>query len=259
VLKITDAARAFYNASKKIQAPSVTWTIFKKTFQSTFRDVRTDQFHFNQLQMARQKKGETPQIFADRFRILAQRTVPQVGDPELQKLHYQQADRMLLASFTAGLAGTPGRQVSFSMPKNLEEALKVAITVDQAELQEWCDQAFYVDPEGGERRQVNWSPKGARSGNFRGKRQRTADSSRRSNQGSRGGESQTQFSGPRKCFACGGVVHFARVCPSKQSHQNTRVVSKGSSQRTTPKRENKAKPQGSQKPKEPKDGQPSEN
>jgi hypothetical protein len=130
VLKIKDASRAFYNASKELQAPSVTWTIFKKTFQSRFRDVRTDQYHFNQLQMARQKKGETPQEFADRLRILAQRTVPQVDDPELQKLHYQQADRMLLASFTAGLSGTPGRQVRFTMPKNLEDALKVAITVD---------------------------------------------------------------------------------------------------------------------------------
>jgi hypothetical protein len=145
------------------------------------------------------------------------------------------------------------------MPKNLEDALKVAITVDQAELQERRDQAFYVDSDGGERRQVNRSPNGARSGNISGKRARTADSIRRSNQGSRGGESQTQFAGPRKCFECGGVGHFARVCPSKQSHLNTRVVSKGSSQKTTAKRETKAKPQRSQKPKEPKDGQPSEN
>jgi hypothetical protein len=74
VLKLTDAARAFYNASSELQAPDIRWASFKKTFQSRFRDVRTDQYHFNQLQIARQKKGLTPQEFADRCRNLAQRS-----------------------------------------------------------------------------------------------------------------------------------------------------------------------------------------
>jgi hypothetical protein len=39
------------------------------------------------------------------------KTVPQVENAELQKLYYEQADRMLLASFTAGLSGVAGRQV----------------------------------------------------------------------------------------------------------------------------------------------------
>jgi hypothetical protein len=92
VLKLSDAARAFYNASSELQAHNVTvWDIFKKSFQSRFRDVRTDQFHFNQLQMARQKKGETPQEFADRCRNLALRTVPQTENADLQKQYYEQA------------------------------------------------------------------------------------------------------------------------------------------------------------------------
>jgi hypothetical protein len=52
----------------------------------------------------------------------------------LQKLHYEHAERMLLASFTAGLVGTPGRQVRFSVPKNMQEVLRNAVTVHQAEL-----------------------------------------------------------------------------------------------------------------------------
>jgi hypothetical protein len=60
---------------------------------------------------------------------------------------------MLLASFTSGLADTPGRQVRYAMPKSLEEAIK--ITVEQAELRERRDQAFYVKTERLERRQVD--------------------------------------------------------------------------------------------------------
>ena len=67
--------------------------------------MRTDQYHITQLQMARQKKGQTPQEFADRCTSLAQRTVPQVENQALQKLYDGQAEIMLLASFTAGLTG----------------------------------------------------------------------------------------------------------------------------------------------------------
>lgn len=41
--------------------------------------------------MARQKKGETHQGFADRCRSLAQKTVVKVEDPALQKFLYDHA------------------------------------------------------------------------------------------------------------------------------------------------------------------------
>jgi hypothetical protein len=43
-----------------------------------------------QLQIARQKKDETPQEFLDRCRSLAMKTVPKVEDPLLKKFHYDQ-------------------------------------------------------------------------------------------------------------------------------------------------------------------------
>jgi hypothetical protein len=82
--------------------------------------------------MARHKTDKSPQEFMDRCRSLARKTLPQVEDPVLQNLHYEQAERMLLASFTSGLLGTPGREVRFSMPQTMDEALKIAITVNQA-------------------------------------------------------------------------------------------------------------------------------
>lgn len=50
----------------------------------------------------------------------------------MQKVHHEQAERMLLASFMSGLLCTPGRQV----PRIMDEALKIAITTNQAEIQE---------------------------------------------------------------------------------------------------------------------------
>jgi len=95
--------------------------------------------------MARQKKDESPQDFADRCRSLAQKTVPQVEDPAMQRIYYEQEERMLLASFTLGLLNTMGRQVRYVMPKTVDEVLKIAITMNQAEIQERRNEAFYVD------------------------------------------------------------------------------------------------------------------
>ena len=118
-LKLTDVARAYHNGTLELHKQRKTWTAYKKAFHSRFRDVRTDHFHFSQLQMARQKKDEFPQEFADLCRSLAHKALPQVDDQVLQKLHYKHAKRMLLAIFTSGLIRTPGRQVRFSSPKNM--------------------------------------------------------------------------------------------------------------------------------------------
>jgi hypothetical protein len=53
----------------------------------------------------------------------------------------------MLASFTAGRTGTPGRPVRFAMPGRAEEALRIAITVAQAELQEMWGESSYLGSE----------------------------------------------------------------------------------------------------------------
>jgi len=69
--KLTDAARAFYSATPELRDPAITWQDFNARFLSRFRDVRTIQYHFRQLYIARQRKGETAQEFLDRCRLLA--------------------------------------------------------------------------------------------------------------------------------------------------------------------------------------------
>ena len=97
-----------------------------------FRDTHTDQYHFMRLQTARQSRNESIQEFADRCRALAQKTVCKVNDPVAQRIHYENADRMLLASFVAGFPGIPGRQCRFSKPQDLDQALKIALSVEEA-------------------------------------------------------------------------------------------------------------------------------
>jgi len=86
-LKLTDAARVFYSATPELKSPNMTWQDFTSRFLQRFRDVRSAQYHFGQLNMARQKKTETAQEFRDRCRLLARRTVPYTADPLLQQAY----------------------------------------------------------------------------------------------------------------------------------------------------------------------------
>jgi hypothetical protein len=97
-----------------------------------------------QLQSARQRRDEAPEDFADRVRGLTLKTVPRVDDPQLQKFHYDQADR-ILSTFTSGLTGNPGQQVRYRMPKSVEEAVQIAVTVYDADKQERRNQAFFFN------------------------------------------------------------------------------------------------------------------
>jgi hypothetical protein len=145
LLKLADAARQFYNGSLELHSADTTWSKFKSKFRHRFRDVHTDQYHFMNLQTARQGRNETPQEFADRCRALSQKIVCKVDDPLAQAIHYHNAKRMLLASFTSDLVGEPGRQVKYANPSTMEQALRIALTVEQAQKQERFNETFMLN------------------------------------------------------------------------------------------------------------------
>jgi hypothetical protein len=75
---------------------------------------------------------------------LVQKVTPQVEDPVAQRLHNGQTDRMLLASYTSGLMGNPGKQVMYSLPATLEDVIKIAVTVEQTEAHEQKNDTCYL-------------------------------------------------------------------------------------------------------------------
>jgi hypothetical protein len=116
VLKLTGAAKLFYNRCPELHTEDVNWDKFKDAFNQRFKDTHSDQFHFMQLQTARQKKNESPRDFRDGCRGLTQKVMCKVDDPAAQRIHRENADRILLASFVAGLTRVPGNQVRYANP-----------------------------------------------------------------------------------------------------------------------------------------------
>jgi hypothetical protein len=144
VLKLAEPAKSFYNTSTELHNEAVNWETFKKVFRQCFRDARTDQFHFLRLQTAKQGKNEGPQEFADRCRALAHKVMRRDNDPTVQKIHEENAERMLLASFVGGLVGEVGKVTWIQNPQNLEQALNTAFAVREAVRHEKIAETFYT-------------------------------------------------------------------------------------------------------------------
>lgn len=173
ILRLTGSAKLFYHGCTELHEEGTAWQTFKSAFRRRYKDIHTDQYHFTKLQTARQGKNESPQEFADRYRALAQKINANANDPPIQRVHRENAERMLLASFILGLAGVPGRQVSYANPRDLNEALTIARSVQEAEKQERFNKTFYTRLDKSVRL-TSRSPSRAHSGN--GSQQHLRDS-----------------------------------------------------------------------------------
>ena len=56
-LKLVDTARSFYTATPQFHQKDISWTDFKKVFLERFKDSRTDQFLFSQLQSVSRERN----------------------------------------------------------------------------------------------------------------------------------------------------------------------------------------------------------
>jgi hypothetical protein len=145
LLKLTDAAKVFYQGCAELHTQETSWQTFKEAFRQRFKDIHMDYHHYMRLQTARQGKNESPQEFADRCRALAQKITCRVDDPITQHVHQENAERMLLASFVAGLGGEAGRQTRYLDSWTLQDALRIALSVQEAERQEKFNNCSYTE------------------------------------------------------------------------------------------------------------------
>lgn len=236
ILRLSDAAKQFYNGSLELHSQGVTWQMFKDVFRRRFRDTHTDQYHFMRLQTARQGRNESPQDFADRCRALSQKLVCKTDDPVAQRVHYENAERMLLASFVTGLIGTPGRQVRYASPQNLDQALKIALSVQEAEKQEKFSESFYASFDNSLRQH---SPSSSRRASHGSRGSAEAKYTANQTQGQRNAASRNdkkpKTSGTRnaqtkaalRCYECEGFGHFGRECPTRQKRETGSTNSPG--------------------------------
>jgi hypothetical protein len=64
---------------------------------------------------------------------LCQRTIREVQDEKVERIIDEEAERRLLAAYIHGLRGVVEEQVEFQMLSTMEEAVRLAVTVENAE------------------------------------------------------------------------------------------------------------------------------
>jgi len=158
-------------------------------------------------------------------------------DPVAQRIHRENAERMLLASFVSGLYETPGTQVRYANVQSLSEALKIAIAVQEAEKQERFNESFYTQVDKTVRL-LTRSPSRTRAGSeseqhsadlradshIRSQRNRTSDNAGRATASiTRKAQTKTAL----RFYECEGIGHFTRECPTRFKREATLSQSPG--------------------------------
>jgi len=145
---------------------------------------------------------------------------------------------MLPASFISGLAGKVGKHVRYQSPRNLEEALKIALAVQEAEKQEKFNESFYTRFENLVRLV---SQSHGQTYREEGKSRHSADAHaesyvrcehgktpRRNGKPTTAGIRNAQTQAALKCYKCDGIGRFASKCPTRLRREAKLSYSPGS-------------------------------
>ena len=92
---------------------------------------------------AKEKENRFRNSLTD-VKALLKKIVCKSDDPLAQRVHQEVTERMLLSSFSSGIFGKPGTQVRYACPQTLNEALRIALRVQEAEKQERFNETFYT-------------------------------------------------------------------------------------------------------------------
>jgi hypothetical protein len=171
------------------------------------------------------KGGMKPPSICRQMQCALLKLVCKVENPLPHAFHYENAERMLLATFVSCLAGEPCRQVRYANPPTMEKALQIALSVEQAERQEKLNKTFNLQSR---------SPTCTRNGKH--KPRRSADARREVShtpaQRHKAPPSQDKL--PRaltetavRCYGCEGKGNFARECPTRLKREVNSTTSPG--------------------------------
>lgn len=211
-LKLEGAAAAFLSSSPSLQEPAVSYADFRQGLIERFRSRQPDQFHYAQLQTASQQKGETVEAFADRCKQLSLRTIRKVGDPVVQTVINEEAERRLIAAFVSGLHGNVGIQVRYRMPTTFGEALNHAVTVSNIDRESKSGgTVFAVNTD--ERSCYGCGKKGHIRRNCYKNKKPPYEPEQQAASGSKPGE---KSSGTLTCSYCHKKGHLAEKCYAKK-------------------------------------------
>jgi hypothetical protein len=133
--KLQGLALQFLHGQEKLERDDCLYENLKQALVDRFSEKLPDQYYYTQLQEAVQGKDEKAEEFSDRCRKLCQKTIRKVQDEDSQRIINEEAERRLLAAYIHGLRGIVGQQVQYQMPSTMEQAVRVAVTVENAEYQ----------------------------------------------------------------------------------------------------------------------------
>jgi hypothetical protein len=131
--KLQGSALQYLSGRGEIVRDGCSYDYLKQALVDRFSDKLPDQYYCMRLQDADHARDESAEEFGDRCRKLCQRTIRKVQDEKVRTIINEEAERRLLATYIHGLRGVVGQQVQFQMPSTMEQAVMLAVTVENVE------------------------------------------------------------------------------------------------------------------------------
>lgn len=137
-LKFTGKGADFLLASPHLGRADIKWNQLKDALRERYKDHTSPIFKLGTFIKLTQRKSESVKDFADRVQIEGRRACQPLPATTLEARGAMKVleDHLIVSVFTQGLLGAPGEQLRFRPSEKLEEAMAIAVTIEQAAEQE---------------------------------------------------------------------------------------------------------------------------
>jgi len=139
---------------------------------------------------------------------------------------------MLLASYVAGLIGVPGRQVRYVTQVSVEEAIRIAFSVQEDERQEKFNNSFYARHDSRTYSDSDKSRHAVASRTASQEVGRRTEVPRSANKAIASSTRNSQTKAVLRCYECEGIGHFARECPTRLKREQGNSLQPGRKNQT---------------------------